>query len=102
MEGCHNAMRNRLSIISIVVAIITAIAAIAIAYHLQKPYVRVVKLFINGQVTRTHYKLKNAGPATAISLVLADHFGNPVEMDIRLGQRVTNIDALGPGQRDAN
>ncbi len=52
--------------------IVTAIAAAAISYLLQKPYVRVVKMFSGGKVDYTTYKLKNAGAATAICVVLQD------------------------------
>ena len=90
-------MNNCFDVASIVVTVFTAAAAIAIAYLLQKPYVRVVKMFRQGKLDRTTYKLKNAGAGTAISVVLQDRAGEAIDLDLRLDQAVRSIDALGPG-----
>lgn len=82
---------------STVATVITAVMSIAIAYLLQKPYVRVVKMFRDGKVDRTKFKLKNAGAGTAISVVLQDRYGEAIDLDIQLGQAVRAIDALSPG-----
>jgi hypothetical protein len=80
-----------------VATVITAAATLAIGYLLAKPYVRLVKLFRAGKVDRTAYKLKSAGAATAISVVLQDQDGNAIDLDVKLGQRVRSVDALSPG-----
>jgi hypothetical protein len=79
---------------STIATIVTAIAAAAISYILQKPYVRVVKMFRNGTATSTVYKLKNAGAATAICVVLQDRYGHVIDLDLALSQRVRYVDAL--------
>jgi hypothetical protein len=77
--------------------IVTAVAAVVVSYLLQKPYVRVVKMFANGQASYTTYKLKNAGAGTASCIVLQDRYGNPIDLDVKLGQLVKYVDALSPG-----
>lgn len=83
--------------LSTVAAIGTAIATAAISYTLQKPYVRVVKLFIDGKVNYGAYKLKNAGAATAICVVLQDRYGHAIDLDLKIVQLVKYVDALPQG-----
>ena len=52
----------------------------------QKPYVRIVKMFVNGKPTFASYRLNNAGPATAICIVLQDRYGHAVDLRSRLAQ----------------
>lgn len=84
--------------VSTAMTVITAAAAAVISYLLQKPYVRVVKMFRDGGKTdHTTYKLKNAGAATAICVVLQDCYGHSIDLDLKLGQFVKYVDALPPG-----
>jgi hypothetical protein len=80
-----------------VATVVTAFAAAVISYLLQKPYVRVVKMFNAGIADPTVYKLKNAGAATAICVVLQDALGQPIDLDLKLGQLVRYVDALPAG-----
>jgi len=82
---------------STVATVVTALAAVVISYLLQKPYVRVVKMFKAGAPDPTAYKLKNAGAATAVCIVLQDAHGQPIDLDLDLGQPVRYVDALHPG-----
>jgi hypothetical protein len=72
-------------------------AAAVISYLLQKPYVRVVKMFQGGKPDYTIYKLKNAGQSTAICIVLQDRYGHAIDLDVKLNQLVKSVDALSPG-----
>jgi hypothetical protein len=84
--------------IATITGLITAAAGFVISYLLQKPYIRVVRMFSNGSAINPQlYKLKNAGAATAICIVLEDAYGNPIELDLNLAQRVKSVDALAPG-----
>lgn len=80
-----------------IATVVTAFIAGLISYHLQKPYVRVVKMFVNGKPDYTHYKLKNAGAASAICIVLQDRYGHAIDLDVKLGQLVKSVDALPQG-----
>ena len=93
-------MENFFNVVSIIATIVTAAATIAITYLLQKPYVRVVKLFLpgtGGTQNRKKYKLKNAGAGTAICIVLQDKYGEAIDLDLNLSQAVRSVDALSPG-----
>ena len=61
-------------------SILTAAAGLLIAYVLRKPYVRAAKMFRQGKVDRKTLKLKNAGTATAICIVLQDHYGHAIDV----------------------
>ncbi len=89
MNGCID--------LSTFATVVTAAASIFVSYHLQRPYVRVVKMFVNGKPDPTRYKLKNAGAATAVCVVLQDRYKNPIELDVKLGQQVGFVDAIPPG-----
>lgn len=80
--------------LSTIATVVTAAAAAVISYLLQKPYVRVVKLFVEGKPNSGAYKLKNAGTATAISIVLQDRYGQAIDLDLKLAQLVKSVDAL--------
>jgi hypothetical protein len=82
--------------LSTIATLITAVAAAVISYSLQKPYVRVVKMFNQGKPSYTHYKLKNAGAATAICIVLQDRYGHAINLDLQISQLVQSVDALSP------
>ena len=84
--------------VSAVASLLTAVAGLFIAYLLQKPYVRAVKMFRGGQTDPKTLKLKNVGPATAIRVVLEDRHGHPIELDLKLGQGFKHVDALAPGK----
>lgn len=86
-----------MDIISTLATLVTAFAAAVISYLLQKPYVRVVKMFVNGKPDHTTYKLKNAGAATAICIVLQDRYGHAIDLDVKLSQLVKSVDALPQG-----
>jgi hypothetical protein len=83
--------------LDLLVTLLTAFVTAVIAYLLQKPYVRVVKMFQNGKPSYTHYKLKNAGAATAICIVLQDRYGHAIDVDVQINQLVKSVDALSPG-----
>ena len=78
-------------------SVLTAAAGLLIAYVLQKPYVRAAKMFRQGKVDRKTLKLKNAGAATAICIVLQDHYGHAIDLDLKLDQLAKSVDALVPG-----
>src|SRR5688572_26127822 len=80
-----------------IATVATAFATVVISYLLQKPYVRVVKMFNAGRPDHTTYKLKNAGAATAICIVLQDRYQHVIDLDLRLGQDVRYVDALNAG-----
>jgi hypothetical protein len=86
--------------ISTVVDVFTFFAAAVISYTLQKPYVRIVKMFTLGTnaADPTEYKLKNAGAGPALCVVLQDSHGQPIDLDLKLGQIVNHVDALAPGE----
>lgn len=83
--------------VSTLATVVTAFAAAVISYLLQKPYVRVVKMFVNGRPDSTTYKLKNAGAATAMCIVLQDGYGHAIDLDVKIGQLVKSVDALPQG-----
>lgn len=83
--------------LSALATIMTALASGFISYLLQKPYVRVVRMFSGGKVDATIYTLKNAGAATAICVVLQDRYRHPIGLDVKLDQRVKYVDALPQG-----
>lgn len=82
-----------------IAGLVTAVASVVITYLLSKPYVRVVKMFRAGKTDSTSYKLKNAGSATALNIVLQDRLGQAADIDLRLGHRVKYVDASTPAQR---
>jgi hypothetical protein len=87
--------------VSTLATVVTALVAAVISYllqkPLQKPYVRVVKMFVNGKPDYTTYKLKNAGAATATCIVVQDRYGHAIDLDVRLSQLVKSVDALPQG-----
>jgi hypothetical protein len=88
---------RRIVDVATLATVVTAVAAAVISYLLQKPYVRVVKMFKGGAPDPNAYKLKNAGTATAVCTVLQDAHGQPLDLDLNLGQLIRYVDGLHPG-----